>query len=216
MKGKIIDLSHPIFHQMEVFPTDPPVGILKHHQLDLIGYNVAQVIMGTHTGTHLDAPFHRVSNGASVDEISLERFIGEAVVIDLTPIQSGEAIKLDNIRKYEKYIGNYKKVILKTDWSKRFGQRDYFSQFPYISEEVAEWMSSQNIDLIGLETPSVHPTDHLRIHDYFLRKGIIVVENLNNLYQISKRVVLFFAVPLKFRGLDGSPVRAFAIEDYKE
>jgi len=210
---RIIDLSHDIVHQMPVFPADPAVGILSHHTHKNTGYCVTQVIMGTHTGTHVDVPLHKLAGGESVDEIPLEKFMGRALVIDLGFLEEGEEIALEHIKKYAEDINKCNIVILKTNWSGHFGREDFFSGFNGISEEAAEWLSNQNITMIVLESPSVHPTEHVKIHEYFLKKGIIILEALNNLDIIKGRFVDFYAVPLKLKGLDGSPVRAFAVEE---
>jgi len=209
---RIIDLSCSIFHQIPVFPADPAVGFMNHHSHKGAGYCVSQVIMGTHTGTHIDAPLHKIEDGNSIDVIPLEKFIGKALIVDLTYLNSGDEIKLANIVDYKDDIKKSKIVVLKTGWSKHFGEECFFTDFPGITFEAADWLSRQDINMIALESPSVHPTDHVRIHECFLKKDIVILETLCNLELLNNKFVELFAVPLKLKGLDGSPVRAFAIE----
>ena len=89
---RIIDLSHDIFHQMPVFPADPAVGVLKHHDYQN-GYFVSQVIFGTHTGTHIDVPIHKLKGGKSIDEVPIDAFVGKAYVMDLTSLKPLEEIE---------------------------------------------------------------------------------------------------------------------------
>ncbi|KJS50572.1 cyclase family protein [Desulfosporosinus sp. BICA1-9] len=213
---RIIDLSHDIVHQMPVFPADPPVGILNHHSHKNMGYCVSQVIMGTHTGTHVDVPLHKFECGDSVDKIPLENFTGKAVIIDLTFLRNGEEIERKHLEEHEDNIKMCKIVILKTNWAKHFGMDDFFTGFSGISEEAAKWLSRKDIRMVAVESPSVHATKHEKVHEYFLEKGIIILETLNNVDKIEAMFVELYAVPLKFKGLDGSPVRAFAIEDQDE
>lgn len=209
---KYIDLSHCITHQMPVFPADPAVGVLTHHNYQN-GYYVSQVIFGTHTGTHIDVPVHKIKGGKTVDEVPVERFAQKAYVMDLTFLEPLEEITHFHLKHFEDKIKGVSAVILKSGWSSHFGKEDFFTSFPGISEEAADWFKEHGINLVGLESPSVNAVKHAEIHTLLLQNDIYVVESLANVDQITKEYVEFFAVPLKFKGLDGSPVRAFAIEE---
>lgn len=210
--NKIIDLSYDITHQMKVFPGDPAVGVLRHHNYQN-GYFVSQLIIGTHAGTHVDAPVHKIKGAMAIDEISIDKFFGRAYVMDLSGLKPLDEITSKHLEKHRDMIKGIRAVILKTNWGQHSGREDYYSDFPGISEEAVEWFCSQGIDLIGLETPSVHAVKHQEIHTLLLEKGIGIVENLAHVNEIKSNYVQFFAVPLKLAGLDGSPVRAFAIEE---
>lgn len=209
--GKIVDLSYDITHQMKVFPADPAVGILRHHDYQN-GYFVSQVIFGTHTGTHIDVPVHKIKGGKTVDEEPIEKFTGRALVMDIPGLKPLEEIKAAHLEPFSGKLGGVHAVILKTGWGKHFGKDDFFTSFPGLSEEAVGWFFSHDIRLIGLESPSVNALKHQEIHTLLLQKEILIVESLANVNQIRKDYVDFFAVPLKLKGLDGSPVRAFAVE----
>jgi arylformamidase len=209
---KIVDLSHDITHQMSVFPADPAVGVLRHHDYQN-GYFVSQVIFGTHTGTHIDVPIHKIKGGKSVDEVPIDRFVLKAYVMDLTCLEPLEEIKLSHLEPFAEKVKGTKAVIIKTGWGKHFGKDDFFTSFPGISEEAVGWFMEKEIKLVGLESPSVNAVKHEKIHTLLLKNDIYIVESLDNVDNISKEYVVFYAVPLKLKGLDGSPVRAFAIEE---
>ncbi len=210
---KIIDLSHKITDNNPVFPGDPQVKFKSHHTHESIGYKVTAIEMGTHTATHIDVPVHKLPDTDTVDKISLSRTMGKAYIADFTGLKSKQEITADNLAKLEDAIGDCKKIIIKTGWASHYGKEDFFSDFNGLTEDAAEWIVSKGIELVGLESPSVHPEKHSEVHEILLKSGVLVVETLCNLEDISKPIVHFFAAPLKLEGLDGSPVRAFAIED---
>ena len=209
---KFIDLTHCITHQMPVFPADPAVGILTHHNYQN-GYFVSQIILGTHTGTHIDVPVHKIKGGRTVDEVPVERFVQKAYVMDLAFLKPLEEIKRSHLEKHAEKIRGVNAVIIKTGWGSHFGKEDFFTSFPGISEEAVGWFKERGINLIGLESPSVNAAEHAKIHTLLLQNDIYVVESLADVEKITAEYVEFYAVPLKLKGLDGSPVRAFAVEE---
>jgi kynurenine formamidase len=209
---KIIDLTHDITHQMPVFPQDPTVGILKHHDYSN-GYFVSHVIFGTHTGTHVDVPAHRLIGQKTVEQVEIEKFAQKAYVLDFLFLKHLEEITSAMLERYSDKVKEVKAVIIKTGWAAHFGKEDFFTSFPGLSEDAVHWLYENGIELIGLESPSVNAVKHLEIHRLLLEKEIYIVESLANVDKISKEYVELFAVPLKLKGLDGSPVRAFAIEE---
>ncbi len=209
---KVIDLSHPITHQMPVFPADPAVGVLTHHNYQN-GYFVSQVIFGTHTGTHIDVPIHKITGGKSVDEVGIDRFFGRAYVMDFTFMKPLEELTASQLERFADKLTGVNVVIIKTGWGAHFGQNDFFTSFPGISEEAVTWLAEHGVRLVGLESPSVNAIRHAEIHTLLLERDIYIVESMANVEQISGEYVELFAVPLKLKGLDGSPVRAFAIEE---
>lgn len=209
---KIIDLSHDITHQMPVFPADPAVGVLRHHNYQN-GYFVSQVIFGTHTGTHIDVPVHKIKGGKAVDEVPIDRFVSKAYVMDLSGLKPLEEITESRLEPFAEKVKGAHAVIIRTGWGKHFGKDDFFTSFPGLSEEAVEWLRKNGISLVGLESPSVNAVKHELIHTLLLKNDIYIVESLANADSLTKEYVEFYAVPLKFKGLDGSPVRAFAIEE---
>lgn len=210
---KIIDLSWDIKEGMQVFPGDAQFEASPTFKFDECGYNVHKISISTHAGTHIDVPFHCVSGGKSLDEIELDRFSGKALIIDFSNLKAGEEITPDLISKNLDDIKKAEIVIFKTGWEKNYGKPNFYSDFPGLPEESASLLCSQKIKMIGLESGSVHPIKHIEVHKILLSNNVLVCEGLKNLDKIKQKYFRFFAIPLKFAGLDGSPVRAFAIEE---
>jgi len=211
---RIVDLSLPVYSEMPVYPGDPKVFFMKYSSIDKNGYNLTQILLGTHTGTHLDVPLHFVSGGDSVDKVPVERFMGEAYVIDLSYKKAEEDIKPEDLIPYEDKISPGSKLLLRTDWYKVLPDRRYFKEQPRISYELALWLVEKKVSLLGLETPTINPVDNKKLHQTLLSGGIIVVEALAHLDELKRDKVFFIALPLKIVNGDGSPVRAVAIEDF--
>lgn len=213
MDCKIIDLSMDIYHGAPTFTYDPKCAVIVHNTIESIGYNITQLSMSTHQGTHLDAPFHFFNNGITVDELPLESMIGKAFKIDLTDKKPKELITIEDMLPYENKIVKGSRVIYQTGWDKKFPDQTYFTDFPYLSKELADWFASKEIFMLGMDTPTPNPIDWMYVHHSLLGKGIVIVEGLANLDKLSKDEFFFFAAPLKIRGRDGSPIRAVAIEE---
>ena len=176
-------------------------------------YNITQLIVSTHQGTHLDAPFHFFDTGRTVDELDLNRCVGKATVLDLTPIEPRYDLTPADLEEHEPFIVENARIIIKTDWFRRFPQQEYFSDGPGISPELACWFAEKKIALLGLETPGVHSVLWEEVHKRLLESETVIVEGLAHLDQLTQKDIFFIALPLKIKGRDGSPVRAVAIED---
>jgi arylformamidase len=209
---KIIDLSLEIEHASPTFPLDPKTGVLVHHTIKSMKYNITQLILSTHLGTHLDAPFHFFDEGRTVDRLDLGKCVGPARVVKLDGIGPGGAITIDHLKRHETAFRKGARIVLNTGWFKYFPKDVYFAQMPGITIEAAKWIAGTGIAMLGLDLPGVNPTDWEEVHKIFLGREIVIVEGLTNLDEIRDEQVFFIALPLKIKGRDGSPVRAVAIE----
>ncbi|NLE39030.1 MAG: cyclase family protein [Pirellulaceae bacterium] len=211
---RLIDLSLPLEHGQATFPFDPKLNILAHNTTASIGYNITQISMSTHQGTHLDAPRHFFDDGTPVDEISLTKFFGEATLVDLAPgsaLEPKQPITPDMFAAHAEHFRPGAKIVYRTGWDRTFGRPEYYSDFPSLTLEAAEWIALRRIDLLGMDTPTPG-TQWKEIHLALLGPGveIVVVEALTNLESLPAKFTLA-AFPLKIRGRDGSPIRAVAI-----
>lgn len=210
---KIIDLSLDIEHGSPTFPLDPKTGVLVHHTIKSMKYNISQLILSTHLGTHLDAPYHFFDEGRTVDKLDMGKCVGQARVVKLDGIGPGSRITIEHFKGRESVFAADARVILNTGWYKRFPGDVYFAEMPGITVECAKWIADRGISMLGLDLPGVNPTEWEEVHKIFLSREIVIVEGLTNLDAIGNGEVFFIALPLKLKGRDGSPVRAVAVED---
>jgi len=211
---RLIDLSHPLEHGQANFPFDPKLSVVTHNTIASIGYNITQISMSTHQGTHLDAPRHFYDEGAAVDEVPLERFFGEATLVDLAPggaLEPRQPITRAMLVAHAEAFRPGAKVVYRTGWDRQFGRPEYFTDFPSLTLDAAQWIASRRIGLLGMDTPTPG-TEWKEIHLALLRPGteIVLVEGLARLDLLPARFTLA-AFPLRIAGRDGSPVRAVAV-----
>jgi Predicted metal-dependent hydrolase len=212
MTERIIDLSMEIYDGAPTMPMDPKCSVSEHCNLDTLGYNLARVTISTHQGTHLDAPFHFFQDGITVDRLDISKCMGKAFKVDLTYKKPKEPIDVKDFFQYEDKVCAGANILLHTGWDKVFPDIAYFTDFPYIAKELADWFSERKINLIGMDMPTPNGTDWKYIHERMLSCGMVIVEGLANMEKIKKNEFTFISLPLRIRGRDGSPVRAVAIE----
>ena len=202
---KFVDLSHPISEEMSTYPSDPDISIVREKEIHLDRTLLHRFTMGTHTGTHLDAPAHIISGGKTLDDFPLSSFTGKTVKVDLNSIS--ELDKVD-----EKVNG----IIFDSNWYMRFKEPEiYFgSDRPEIPIHLVKKVIEMGVKYFGCDLPSVDVSgsEDKPIHNALLQKNIIIYESLTNLNQLPMLTPFqFYGFPLPFVGLDGSPVRAVAI-----
>lgn len=211
---KIIDLTHTIYSNMPVFPgTEQPIFI-KANTLEKNGFQESKITMYSHTGTHIDAPAHMLSNGPYLDNLDIAHFIGNATILDFSN-SNIKLIDIDSLKPYEEKIKNVEFIIIKTGWSKFWGHKKYFESFPSLSEDSARWLSQFNLKGIGIDAISIDDIDSttFAVHKILMPKNIIIIENLTNLDSICSENFILSILPLKNKDADGSPVRAISIEN---
>lgn len=172
---------------------------------------MSKLTLGNHVGTHIDAQTHFIEDGDSVTDIQLSKLIGNTFVIDLSYKKEREDIDIKDIRKFKSQIEKNRKVIIKTGWYKFNKENKYYSNFPKITADVAKWLVSKKIELLGVESPSLNIGDNSRIHSILLENNVVIVESLARLDSFRNEVIYFVCLPLRIEGLSGSPVRAIAL-----
>jgi arylformamidase len=213
---KLIDLSHPLEHGQLNFPFDPKISVIVHSTIASIGYNMTQISMATHQGTHLDAPFHFYDDGKTIDHLPLERFYGPASLVDLAPgtyLPAKTPITPAMFGAHERKFQPGAKIVYRTGWDRAFGTPQFFSDFPDLTLEAAQWIAARRIGLLGMDTPTPG-TAWKEVHLALLAPEveIIIVEGLTRLDRLPDEFILS-ALPLNIKGRDGSPIRAAAIVD---
>lgn len=211
---QFIDLSQPLVHGQPNFAYDPKISVTTHQKISILGYNMAQITMGTHQGTHLDAPFHFIADGKTIDQMKLEQFFGEASLIDLAPgsfLAAGTNLTVAMFKPFESLFRPGAKIIYRTGWDRLAGQEEYFTGFPSLELEAAEWIANRKIGLLGMDTPTPS-REWLKCHHILLGHGteIVIVEGLINLDRLPGQFT-FIGFPLNMKGRDGAPIRAVAM-----
>ena len=211
---KILDLTLTISDKIPAFPGSPKPNFIQWENLKDDGYNLELLFLSTHTGTHLDAPYHFIENGLKIHEIGLTRLVREAVLI-MSKKKANQSITKNDIQKFEKKHGKIPKnstVVFCTGWQKMLHNDSYFIKNPGLSEAAAKYLVSKKTNLVGIDSPSIDFKGSRRfsVHHIFSKNNILIVENLTNLEKIKSSEFHFVVLPLKLKGATGSPVRAIA------
>jgi len=214
---KILDLTLTISNKIPTFPGSPQPNFIPWEKIKDDGYNLELLFLSSHTGTHLDAPYHFLEKGSKIHEISLKKLVSEAVLIQFRK-SSDEPITKTDIQKFEKIHGKiegFSSVIFLTGWQKNLQKKYYFTKNPGLSVLAAKYLASKKISLVGIDSPSIDlGTDSkFSVHQIFAKKGILIVENLANLDKIKSSKFHLVVLPLKLKNATGSPVRAVAFVD---
>ena len=216
---RIVDLSVPLGTGMTVFLGDPEVDIASALTLEPDGVNVLRVHIGSQSGTHVDAPFHVLADGARLDELPLDRFIGPAVVADLRHLDPDAPIDPHSLDPVSGSLRPGAVLLLHTGWSRYFGDYPRYRAHPWLTSEAARAIVEAGVRTVGIDALNIDatPEDLARIrfdaHVEILGFDGVIVENLTNLEAVSTlRDPIVSVLPLNLPGADGAPVRAVAYE----
>ena len=194
---KIYDISQEVFGS-QVYAGDPMPGkklICSMENGSL--YNLTAFSMCAHNGTHIDAPYHFIKDGKTVDSIGLDTFVGMAYVAEYRGIVSGTAAAeiLEKAKKQSPEAA--KRILIKGDAE--------------VSSEAAEVFADSGILLLGNESQTVGPeAAPMKVHIILLEAGIVLLEGIR-LAEVVEGIYFLNAAPLNLSGADGSPCRAVLI-----
>ena len=195
---KIIDLTQLITASMPVYPgTEPPhLTVASTYETD--GFRETLLSFFSHTGTHMDAPFHLFG--------------------DRTCIQygAGEEIGMEALAPVRQLADEADFLLFHTGWSRYWGKAEYFGDYPVPSQEVCRYALESGKKGLGFDTIGIDPIadEGLTRHRLLLsQRDIVIIENLTNLDKIGEGLFLFAALPLKYENADGAPVRAIAMPE---
>jgi len=216
------DLSQPLDGEGTVYPGDPAVAVTPHATHESDGYRVSELALGSHGGTHVDAPSHILKDGRDLDEFDLSTFAFDAVRIDCTDAGVRDPIGRDAVAAAPT---DADLLVVHTGWSEHWGT-DRYLDHPYLSPDAAAWLAEQGFH-IGVDTPNVDPTprgdavaddrsddepEGFPAHRALLGSDRVLVENLANLGAPPERFELC-AYPLPIPDADGAPARVVARVD---
>jgi len=204
---KLVDLSHPMEHGQDTFPSDPKLSIVSHGNTRTLKYNITQIVMSSHQGTHLDAMYHFLDDGKTLDQMPLDWFYGPAHLLRI-PKTAREEITVTDFLPFENLLVAGAKIIYETGWFRNFGNENFFEDFPSLTQEASAYLAGKNIRMLGMDTPTPS-REWYEVHHILLKKEIVIVESLTNLDQVPAEFT-FIGFPLNLKGRDGSPIRAVA------
>ncbi len=189
--------------QTPVYPGDPKVKIQPAGVFDNDGYNDHLLSIGTHIGTHIDAPLHMVKDGKALDKISIDKFVGRGKYVKV----DGE-FTIDSVESAGVDEGDI--VLFHTGMSDQYYGSSYFEDFPAMTIEVAEYLIKKKVKMVGLDTGSADSKDGFPIHKALLGSGVLIIENLTNLDELAGNEFMVYALPLNL-DIDGAPARVIAV-----
>ncbi|SHF46378.1 Kynurenine formamidase [Caldanaerobius fijiensis DSM 17918] len=204
----IHDISVPLSMGMHVFAGDPAPEFKRVKSIDVNGANVSLMCLGTHTGTHVDPPFHFVQDGATVDEIELSKLVGDAKVFEVYGVKK---IGPEHLKNFDIEQGDI--VLFKTDNTRYWKEQGFYKDFTSLGLEGAQYLIDKGAKTIGIDYLSIeeyHGGGY--VHRLLLSHGIVIVEGLY-LNDVKPGKYKFICLPLKIEKGDGAPARAILIEE---
>jgi kynurenine formamidase len=198
-----IDLTHRLNNDTPVYPGDAEIKISVADTIEQNGYLGHNLQLGSHSGTHIDAPAHMISGGKTLDKFGLEAFIGRGCYIFLNDGKfSLEAVQNADIKANDV-------VIFDTQSSYHFKKPEYFTDYPVMNEEIAQYLVEKGVKMVGLDTCSADNLPDFPVHKILLNSDILIIENLTNIEQLTGHSFNVYALPIKL-DIDGSSARVIA------
>lgn len=196
---------------MPVYPgTEPPIFI-QGCSIDEIGFSEKKITLYSHTGSHIDAPAHLIKGAKTLDQYPIEHFHGKALLLRFDNLRS-KTIGIQELEPHQQTLIQVEFVLIHTAWSQFWGTDKYFSDYPVLSLEAADWLSGFDLKGVGFDTISADKADSqdFPVHKAFLQNDTIIIENMTNLGKLPCDQFIFSCFPLSFEDADGSPIRAVA------
>ena len=206
----IHDLTHELGSAGPVFPGDPEVRIEPWPSSP--PWRVCALRLGSHSGTHVDAPRHVFADGRGLDSYPPSRFIRPGLVLDVGGRGENERLGLDVLAPHREAIRPGWFALLRTGWDRFWGQERY-RRHPYVGVDLAAAFVAAGVALVGIDALNVDstPDGDSTAHELLLGADVLIVENLRGLDALEAgRPYVFAFVPLALGDVDGAPVRALA------
>jgi kynurenine formamidase len=217
---RIVDLSHVIEDGMTTFPGLPGPRICDFwtregsaaNYDDGSSFQIGRIDMVANTGTYVDAPFHRYSDGADLADLPLSSLADLPAVMARQPWENDIAVDAAAFRSVEV---RGRAVLVHTGWDRHWRTERYGADHPFLTAAAADWLVENGAALVGIDSNNIDDTRHRArpVHSRLLAAGIPICEHMRGLGQLPDEGFRFFAVPPKVRGMGTFPVRAYAVLD---
>jgi arylformamidase len=205
----LIDITRTIGFDDLTYPGDDPPRIIEVLMMkDDIPWNLSDIYMSEHTGTHLDAPLHMIKDGKDLNDFKLHNFIHNCLVIK---IKSKKSVTLNEIKNIK--LNNIQAVLFKTANS-NFDRKEFHREYVYLEDEIAVYLKNKKIRLVGIDYPSVDAfsSGTLMVHIILMKNNILILEDVN-LKDVKPGRYKLYCLPIKIHKATGAPCRAF-LETY--
>lgn len=216
-RGGWIELSHVITEDLSRSPAFPAPEIVKLEELPMDTANVTGINMAVHHGTHVDAPSHFYADGATMDDVPLDRLVGEGVVWT-TPLDLGEIIEISHLESQTPRARPGDIVIINTRSYPHINTPQY-ADAPSLSPDAAQWLVDRGVKLLGIDAATPDLPAHRRaegfdwpVHQVLLGSGVLIAEHLTNLDGVAGKRLEFVIAALPIAGADAGPARVLARE----
>jgi len=205
---RIVDISIPLETGMFKFPRPDhvTVSISAEGTYEEVACRTSRLVLGSHSGTHVDAPMHMIEGADPIDQVPLDYVFGPAQVLRI-PAGPKEVIDVDRLQDTEL---TEKRVILNTGWHKQWGSDRFYREYPVATDEFARALVDGGVRCIVVDLPV-----SVSFHKIVLGAGGCLVENVANLDDISSDKVLLVALPIKAIGIDAAPARVVVVEGFE-
>ena len=214
---KIIDLSYTLDESCMTCgtPWHEKVRLKPLGTIETVGRNTHSITLGSHTGTHMDAPLHFLEGTEGIDCVNLEKLCGPCTVIDMAHKGQGDVVTLQDVEQLE----ITQRMLFRFCWFRHWKTDIFYNQFPFFSEGAAQYLVEQGLQVLALDTPSpddgsaIGKMDDSPVHKILLKNNVTIIEywTHTDLLDTAKRYNLF-ALPLKLKDCDGAPSRIIMVE----
>jgi len=214
---RLVDLSQVIGPETQMFPAYPQPAFTPWTTREVHGFLAESLFLVSHTGTHVDAPFHFEPEGRTLDQLPLDRFFAPGHVLDLHDLPARTRLGPAPLRRARDRLGRSIRpgdaVLIRTGWERKRGTRAYLFQNPGLGGEAANELVSWGVNLVGVDSPNIDVAgdEEYGAHHALLRAGIPVIENVANLATLGGAPFTLAAFPLRLEGATGSPIRLVAL-----
>ncbi len=205
---KLYDISIELRPGLPVWPGDPGFKRALYASFEKAGYDVSMITMGSHTGSHVDAPAHFIEGGATVDMLPLDILVGKAAVLELGVEKEITRSDLETLD-----FGGNIRVLFKTRNSSLWELGEFTPDFVSFAPGAAQYLVDKGIKLVGIDYLSVGGfyEGGEYVHRIFLGNGVVVVESVN-LSDVPPGIYELMCLPLRIIGGEGAPARVLLKE----
>lgn len=193
------------------------VQITSMGTIDEVGRNTQRIVLGSHSGTHMDAPYHFIPEGTTIESLAINYMWGPVKVIDFRDKRQGDVVTVEDIKR----VGVAERMLFAFGWYHHWKTEKYYAGFPYFSVEAVKYLIAGGMRFMAMDTPSPDDGSAISIkdgedspnHKILLGEKIVMVEYLNNTDVLdAEKQYEIVALPMKVKGSDGSPARVLIRE----